>query len=164
MYQQLSDVKNAQFVGFKTVGELWVDISPIPKERGVYMILDPEIASPKFLAKGVGGFFKQRDPNVPLSALSGHWVKGCRVLYIGKAGREGSSVTLRSRLRQYLDFGKGKPAAHYGGRLIWQLEHHPELLVAWKITPKSDPREEEEKLIREFKAQYAKFPFANLRG
>jgi hypothetical protein len=163
MYRQLSDVKKAGFVVFKTVGELWRDISPIPKVRGVYMILDPKTASPKFVAKGVGGFFKQRDPNIPLSALSDHWVNDCRVLYIGKAGRQGSSVTLHKRIRQYLDFGKGKPAAHYGGRLIWQLQHHPELVIAWKVTPDSDPRQEERKLIDEFELFYAKLPFANLK-
>jgi len=161
MYRDITAIGKAGFIGFRTIAELWEDSSVIPKAKGVYMILH-NAGNPKYLAKGVGGFHKQRDPNLPIEQLASYWINNCRVLYIGKAGGEDSSQTLYKRLRQYLDFGRGKPVGHYGGRLIWQLQHHPELLVAWKLTPRSDPREKEKKLIHEFEAYYGKLPFANL--
>jgi len=118
------------------------------------------MSAPQFLLKGSGGFHKQRDPNI--SVLAGRWISDCRVVYMGKAVGTKSTVTLRQRLKQYLDFGKGKPSAHYGGRLIWQLAHHPKLIVAWKVLPDQEPREEEKKLLREFEAFYGRLPFANL--
>jgi hypothetical protein len=162
MYQEMKHVKEARFIGFKSIRELWSDHSPIPNEKGVYMILTPATAIPQFLVNGPGGFHKQRDPNIPIADLSGRWVSDCRVVYIGKAGGPNSAVTLRQRLKQYLDFGKGRPAPHYGGRLIWQLDHHPELMVAWKTVLDQEPREEEKKLLREFEAFYGKLPFANI--
>jgi hypothetical protein len=162
MYQEIADIKKEGFVGFKTIRELWQDMSAVPKEKGIYLIINPTMSLPEFLVKGSGGFHKQRDPNIPIASLSEHWVKESRVIYIGKAGGKKSPVTLRKRLGQYLEFGKGKPVGHYGGRLIWQLQHHPELLVAWKVTPTADPREEERKLISKFEAFYNQLPFANL--
>jgi hypothetical protein len=73
--------------------------------------------------------------------LKDKWVENCSILYIGQAGGNGSVTTLKKRINQYLDFGKGKPIGRYGGRLIWQLSHHSELIVAWKITS-SNPRTE----------------------
>jgi hypothetical protein len=49
--------------------------------------------------------------------------------------------TLRSRLKQYLKFGQGKNIGHYGGRLIWQLEHHSELVLCWLPMNEDEPRE-----------------------
>jgi hypothetical protein len=162
MSQDLSLVKKAGFAGFKTVKELWNDHSVIPNERGIYVVINPDCSMNKFLTKGVGGYFKEKDPNVSLSELTSNWVESSPVLYIGQAGGNGSSATLRKRLKQYLDFGKGKPVGHYGGRLIWQLAHHGSLIVAWKITPQTDPRVEEKIYINDFVSHYGKLPFANL--
>ena len=58
LYKSIDTIKTAGFTGFKSVSELWNDDSIIPKERGVYLIINPKYESKKFLAKGVGGFFK----------------------------------------------------------------------------------------------------------
>ena len=163
MYSQIDAVKKLGFSGFKTIKQLWDDHSVLPNAKGVYMVLNPDCARKSILEKGVGGFFKDRDPNVPVSNLTKRWVENCHVLYFGKAGgNPESTATLRTRLKQYLDFGSGKPVGHYGGRFIWQLAHHPELIVAWKETPNDDPRKIEDRLIKEFEDYYGKLPFANI--
>jgi hypothetical protein len=153
MFQNLTTIKEAGFTGFKTVAQLWDDPSTIPNEKGVYMIWNPDCSKKQFMTKGVGGFFKGKDPNLGANDLKANWVDDCHVLYIGQAGGNGSAATLKKRLKQYLDFGKGKPVGHYGGRLIWQLSHHPELIVAWN---------EEKILIQDFISYYGRLPFANL--
>jgi hypothetical protein len=162
MFSEPGELKKAGFVGFKTVSELWNDFTLIPNEKGVYLILNPDCSKKQFLSIGSGGYFKGRNPNLPETELELNWINHCHILYIGQAGGNGSAATLRKRLKQYLDFGKGKPVGHYGGRLIWQLSHYPELLVAWKITKATDPREEEKELIGAFVDFYDKLPFANL--
>lgn len=124
MFQELTKIKEAGFTGFKTVAQLWNDNSNIPNEKGVYLIINPDCTKNHFTIKGVGGFFKGKDPNLSVNDLKANWVDDCYVLYIGQAGGNGSAATLKKRLKQYLDFGKGKPVGHYGGRLIWQLSHH----------------------------------------
>jgi hypothetical protein len=52
---------------------------------------------------------------------------------------------------------------HWGGRFIWQLKDHEDLLVCWKLATYSTPRELEKKMIQEFKLQCGARPFANLR-
>lgn len=162
MFQNLASIKEAGFTGFKTVEQLWNDYSVIPDERGVYLILNPDCTMKQFLSKGVGGYFKGKDPNLSVPQLTSNWVDNSHVLYIGQAGGNGSSATLRKRLRQYLEFGRGKPVGHYGGRLIWQLFHHKELIVVWKILKDSNPRDEEGWFLREYLNYYTKLPFANL--
>ena len=162
MYKNIDAIKAAGFTGFKSITELWKDHSAIPKEKGVYLIINPESEAKEFLIVGVGGFFKQKDPNVSLEELSKNWIENSFVVYIGQAGGNGSAATLRKRLKQYLDFGKGKPVGHYGGRLIWQIQDHPELLIAWKVLKDDDPKIIERRLINDFIDNYGKMPFANL--
>jgi len=64
-------------------------------------------------------------------------------------------------LRQYREFGRGRPVEHWGGRLIWQLESHAELLVCWRTTSE-EPRQVEELMLAAFKDRYGRLPFANL--
>jgi hypothetical protein len=87
--------------------------------------------------------------------LARNWVDDAEVVYIGKADQ------LRRRLRQFADFGAGKPVGHWGGRLIWQLPNIDQLLVAWKETPGRVPIEAERELIAAFRRVYGKPPFAN---
>ena len=162
MYKNIDTIKAAGFTGFKPISKLWKEHSAIPDERGVYLIINPKCELKKFLTKGVGGFFKQKDPNVSQEELSKNWVENSFVVYIGQAGGNDSAATLRKRLKQYLDFGKGKPVGHYGGRLIWQIQHHPELLIAWKVLKIDDPKIIERELINAFVKYYGKMPFANL--
>lgn len=94
--------------------------------------------------------------------LAANWVEGAAVVYIGKADwRKRGKHPLRQRLREFADFGAGRPVAHWGGRLIWQLEDSAELLIGWMPTPDESARAVEVRLIEEFRAIYGKPPFAN---
>lgn len=157
-------LKELGFHGFVTIGTLFKNSSIVPKEKGVYIILYPSAIAPKFRTIGSGGHFKGKNPNVSLQELNDNWVENTSIIYIGKAGSESGSATLYSRLKQYLDFGKGKPVGHWGGRYIWQLSLAEELIVCWKTTPEHEPSDVENYLIEYFKEQYGKRPFANLKG
>jgi len=160
-FKEIEEIKKEGFAGFKPMKELFKDNSTIPKIRGVYMVLN--ISKEKeFLTVGTGGYFKGKNPNVSIQELEYNWVEDTIVVYIGKAGGEGSSATLRSRLGQYFRFGQGKNVGHYGGRLIWQLKNSIDLVVCWKELPKEDPRTVESELFRDFINQFSKLPFANL--
>jgi len=125
------------------------------------MVLNPTKKG-EFLTVGTGGHFKGKNPNVPISVLKANWVEDTLVVYIGKAGKDGSSATLQSRLRQYFGFGQGRDIGHWGGRLIWQLKNSADLVVCWKALPANDPRTVEADLIQQFVAKFSKRPFANL--
>lgn len=161
-FSSTDDIKKAGFAGFLKMGDLFADSSSIPKNKGTYLILYMSDKSPEFLTVGTGGYFKGQDPNVSIAELKKNWVDGASVIYIGKAGKEGSSATLRSRLRQYFGFGQGRNVGHRGGRLIWQLRNSSELVVCWKELIEEDPRTVEVDLLKKFIARYGKRPFANL--
>ena len=163
-FNSTEDLKKFGFVGFRSVEELNNNSNLLPAQKGVYLVLDTSDSKPKYLVKGVGGFFKGKDPNLSLEELDSNWIQNCKTIYIGKAGGINSSATLRSRLKQYLRFGQGKNVGHYGGRLIWQLAHHSELIFCWLPMSDSEPRELEKKLIADFIDQYGQRPFANLAG
>jgi hypothetical protein len=126
-----------------------------PAIGGVYVVHYACSARPEFLAESPAGWFKGRDPSVPIGALTDNWVDGVDVVYIGKANN------LRRRLQQYARFGNGKPVGHWGGRLIWQLPKCQAMLVAWRETPDEVPREVEKRMINEFRKTHGKSPFAN---
>lgn len=111
---------------------------------------------------GTGGHFKGKNPNVSVSELKANWVDNTIIVYIGKAGKDGSNATLHSRLRQYFGFGQGKNVGHWGGRLIWQLKNSADLVVCWKALPTADPRTVEADLIQDFVSKFSNRPFANL--
>jgi hypothetical protein len=133
--------------------------SQVPTDSGVYVVLRSKTESPKFLKRSVGGRFKGKNPTAPLDFLASHWVKDATVLYVGKGdGAKG----LRQRLWQFIQFGMGKNIGHWGGRLVWQLADHQQLMVRWKPTEKEDPGDAKAQLIRQFKTVHAGTPFANL--
>lgn len=142
------------FFGFKTIQELSTSKSLIPKQNGVYLILNLE-KEIKFLEKGTGGYFKGKDPNVELDVLQKKWVDDTNVVYIGKA------TDLQKRLNQYFRFGNGKNVGHYGGRYIWQLENSKNLMVCWKAL-EEESREAEKELSNLFMSKFNKLPFANI--
>lgn len=153
----------AGFEGFVKIGELRkTNLRDVPEAPGVYLVLRSESGSPTFLAASVGGRFKGRDPTVPCSLLIDRWVQESAVLYVGKAGGENSS-TLRSRLKEFLRFGRGRPAGHWGGRYIWQVRDCESLLVCWKRTENDDARSAERALLDDFSNNFIKLPFANCR-
>lgn len=161
-FNNIESFKDVGFSGFSRMRKFLSDNTLIPRTRGVYMVLYTPNTPPEFVEKGSGGYFKGKDPNVSIEELKNNWVDDTVVLYIGKAGKEGSSATLNTRLGQYFQFGQGEDIGHFGGRYIWQLENANELLFCWKELPDEDPRELEYALLKEFLAKYGKLPFANL--
>ncbi|MBA3243816.1 MAG: GIY-YIG nuclease family protein [Actinobacteria bacterium] len=85
------------------------------------------------------------------------WVESC-VVYIGKG------KNLSRRLKQYAQFGSGKPTPHWGGRYVWQLRDAESLLVAWKqvATPDAAASAEASLLAAFRRAHGGRPPFANL--
>lgn len=164
-FKSISDIKSAGFCGFVSVAELNAGmIESAPDAPGVYMVVIPDGFIPVFLIVGTGGHFKGKDPNVSIGILKSSWISDTCVIYIGKAGGNTSSSTLRKRLKQYVHFGAGDPVGHWGGRYIWQLKDSGRLLVCWRPSaPGEDARLMESSLISGFKDMYGgQRPFANL--
>ena len=169
-YKTIESLKEYGFEGFKKISDLFKDTSLIPFERGIYFVLYLSKGYPEFLSKGVGGYFKAKDPNVSEQIIRNNWVKNTIVVYIGQAGgiRAGkwSNQTINKRISDYMKFGKGNNIGHYGGRYIWQLKDYKETTICWKSLPNKtiDPKSAESQLISNFKNIYDKRPFANLQG
>jgi hypothetical protein len=129
----------------------------IPPAGGTYVVLRVKTDEPVFLRANPAGLFKGRDPTVSLAHLEANWVDKARVLYIGKA------ENLDTRVRAMAAFGAGTKSSHFGGRIVWQLEEAPTLLVAWRHTRFGfeHPLDDEDDMIRRFRTAYGKSPFAN---
>jgi len=162
MREQYRDFEG--FTGFQTVAHYRENMRQIPQEPGVYVLLRDTDKNPDFMVTGSGGHFKDRNPNVSLRELDENWVPGAKVVYIGKAGGSGSSATLRGRLDQLLKFGAGRKIGHWGGRLLWQLADHEELLIGWKPLTDREPATVEAEMIEEFRSHFGCRPYANLQG
>lgn len=137
----------------------------VPTGPGVYIVVRPSDDPPRFLSVSVAGHFKGQDPTVDVAELAALWVPGERVVYIGKAnlgasGRRG----LSKRLDEYRRFGAGEPVAHWGGRRIWQLADHADLLVGWRVTADADAASTETAMIAAFRTHYKVRPFANAKN
>lgn len=143
------------FTGWLTFAEL-ADAS-VPKDAGVYVIVRPTDASPEFRADAP----YRGDPPVPVAVLEDAWVQGERLVYIGKASLGSKRDGLHRRLRQFRRYGEGHAARHSGGRRIFQLADHADLLVGWRVTDDADAREMERAMIAAFKAHHGVWPFAN---
>lgn len=156
--------RSAGFFGFQSIGELRrSNSSDVPRLPGVYLIISPTAGVPTFLPNSTGGHFKGKDPTVPMTALREKWVAGSVAVYVGKAGGDNSAATLRSRLKQYVQFGAGIPIGHWGGRYIWQMESSEALVVAWKPTEDQSPLAIEQEMLDTFTVSFGKLPFANCR-
>jgi hypothetical protein len=123
--------------------------------RAYYIVTQPTSTEPDFLKSNPGGWFKGRNPTVDAAALHANWVYGAEFVYVGKADN------MRRRLRQFAQFGAGKPIGHWGGRLIWQLARSKDLLVAWRETPGEVPKEVEMTMLDDFRIAHGHRPFAN---
>ncbi|MGH4010541.1 MAG: hypothetical protein ACRDTH_20685 [Pseudonocardiaceae bacterium] len=121
-------------------------------------MLRPTIVEPTFVKISPAGWFKGKDPSVPIEELQRAWVPDAEVVYIGKAG------DLRRRLNEYRRHGAGQRVGHWGGRYVWQLADRDLLLVAWQSTPAYDPEDVESRLIAEFATVYTQRPFANRKA
>ena len=149
------------FRGFVTVEQIRADHKVVPKEPGVYLVVRAARAAPRFLRHSPAHHHKGRNPSLPVHDLRNAWCSRSVVLYIGKAGTEAGTATLRSRLRAYVRSGVGQAAGHWGGRAIWQLGASKDLQVAWRATTADHARRLERHLIAAFERQFGKRPFAN---
>jgi hypothetical protein len=160
--ENIESINESGFSEIKRISELKADASLIPKTKGVYLVLRPDNDNVEFVEKGMGGFFKDRNPNVQISELRKNWIDDANIVYIGKAGGSNKKATLRSRLKQYLNFGKGKKVGHWGGRYIWQLKKIDDYFICWKELSDDEPRNVEIKLMELFRQKYNNLPFANI--
>lgn len=149
------------FAGKVRIEQLQVSCAVVPDVQGVYAVVRECVTPVQFLAASSGGYFKKRDPSVDIATLQERWLPQAKVLYLGKAGGAGLGSTLRKRLHTYMQFGLGRPCAHWGGRYIWQLVDARQLVVLW--APTSEPAQTESLLLDEFMQSYGQLPFANLR-
>ncbi len=160
-FTNVDELKKNGFEGFVTIESHHKDM--VPNEKGIYLVLDISGNKPVFMDINIGGHFKEKNPTVDLEILEKKWVDNTIVAYIGQAGGGTSSATLKSRIRQLVAFGSGKPIGHWGGRYLWQIKGSTDLVLCWKVTPDRDSRLVENELIRSFVTQYGVLPFANLK-
>jgi hypothetical protein len=146
------------FAGFVTFAELLsAGLVEVPASGGVYLVYRDDTANPLFLEENPGGRFKGRDPTELVDVLQAKWVPEAQIVYIGKGD------SLRRRLKQFADFGTGKPIGHWGGRYIWQLADSANLLVAWRESGNEETAADtEQALVERFKTRYDRLPFANI--
>jgi hypothetical protein len=154
-------LKSDGFAGFRPFDSL--EIVRVPQGTGVFAVLRPNEYEPHFLKGSTAGVFKKKIPTLPAEALFGEWEDGADILYIGKAG-PGSKGNrgLRNQIKEFLDFGRGLPPGHWDGRLIWQLTHTDELIMAWKELPAEEVNQAEAAYHAAFVADHGRLPFANL--
>ena len=152
------------FEGFKTISELMQNCKGIPKSMGVYIVLREKDNCPAILEKRPFDCQEDKYPSYSKTELENEWVERTHIVYIGKAGGSGQKTELHKRLSTYIRFGKGKKAAHGGGRSIWQLADAQELIVCWRVLTDEEPCCVESKMIADFcKKHDGKRPFANRR-
>jgi len=155
-HADIAALKSDGFAGFYTVASLMQNgCADLPEKPGVYVALNPTNEK-SFLLESVGGHFKGKNPTVPLVELEENWVDDSAVLYIGQTTR-----TLKKRVDEYMRFGKGKRVGHKGGRLIWQLANHRDLIICFRVD--DNPRSLESAMLERFEANHGKLPFANLQ-
>jgi hypothetical protein len=152
----LDDLRARGFRGFAEIQRLGrPEPAELPVESGVYAVVRTESGPPAFLDTSRGGWWKKKDPSVPVDRLVREWVDGAQTLYIGKA------MSLRERVGELLCFAAGDPVRHWGGRLLWQVERCEDLLLGWR--EEDDYARVETDLIDEFTTHFGRLPFANLK-
>ena len=152
------------FEGFLAISHLRRSrLAEVPLGAGVYLVMCSTASRPAFLATSAGGWFKGKDPTVPVSVLEARWIKPAEVLYIGKANDRderpqrpapADGATARLRLGQ-ASRPPGRPLSVAGPEL-------DAFLLAWRTT--DDPTAEENRLLAAFFEIYGAYPFANIAG
>lgn len=148
------DLEAAGFVGWTPVQEATDDIPDTP---GVYVVYSDRRGPGDFLATNPAGWHKGQDPTVPSALLEERWIADAGVLYFGAA------PDLRKRIMRLGEFSAGKPAAHFGGRILWQVSYSGAFLVAWKETGDDDSAGEKKAYVKKFKSTFGRQPFANIQ-
>lgn len=148
------DLVSRGFEGSVSLRQLPRRPETIPNVSGVYAVVRACSDPVAFVGKSAGGHFKGRDPSVARGTLTRAWINGTDTMYLGRAR------LLRRRIDELARFGRGESVGHWGGRYLWQLADHDNLLVAWHVA--TDYVEREAALIDEFRATHGGLPFANL--
>lgn len=157
-------LREAGFCGFHAVSHLHrTRCLEVPVERGLYAAVRDSDQPPQFMARSVGGRYRQQDPTVAVPVLEAAWVEGAQVLYLGRAAGPGVRSLLQQRVKRFLRFGQGKAVGHAGGRFVWQLCDHAAVRIAWKCTGDEDPAVAEAALLEGFTRRHGRLPFAHLR-
>ncbi|WP_159599227.1 hypothetical protein [Agromyces humi] len=146
----IESLQNDGFTGFRRITDLGDDL---PTDGGVYVVVRRSTDEPVFLGTSTAGRYREKDPTVSQTDLRNAWVPGVQLLYVGASG------DIRRRLYELARFGAGHPAAHWGGRFLWQLHDAEDLEVAWKATP--EHATEKATILDEFRAEHGAAPFAN---
>ena len=160
----MNTLKQKGFGGFLSIEGLRRGaIATVPEKRGTYAVVREPTDKPTYLEVNPAWHHKGRDPTVSCSCLEKNWVPEASVLYFGETGglARKPGRTLKKRIGELVDFGDGKPASHWGGRLIWQLSGSENFLIAWCVT--NDPITLKVCMIKQFITEYCRYPFANLR-
>lgn len=158
----IEDLKNQNYEGFYSVKNLIDNKIEIPRVKGVYLVIYTSDNPVLFLDENIGGHFKHKNPTVSAENLKAQWVENSIVVYIGQAGGGNSKATLKSRIKQLINFANGKPVGHWGGRQLWQIQDSHQLVVCWKAFQDDDPKKIEQKMLRDFVAEFGVLPYANL--
>ena len=150
-------------MGEATLAELWDDFCRqkdfedpllVPAKKGVYCIRIPagmEVAFKDTIDNHPGAAY-------PIERLEAKRVPSSGILYIGKANGEKG---LFQRLRQYLRYGFDAGSNHRGGRAIFQVEGHENLICRWCVCENCEDKER--LLLENFKRKYGAYPIANWR-
>jgi hypothetical protein len=125
-------------------------------------VLREKNSRPVFVDRSPAGWFKGQDPTVPRAELERAWPNGAHCVYIGKAGSASAGGRgLRQRIKEFRQYGDGRPVEHHGGRRIWQLADADDYVLAWLSSPGRDPEVIESELIKAFVVEHGKWPIGN---
>ncbi|CAM4501086.1 hypothetical protein NONI108955_36800 [Nocardia ninae] len=94
-----------RFGGFVAFSAL--PVTEVPSVPGVYVVIRLAVADPVFLPTSPAGWFKGKDPSLPVAELQAAWVPGEPVLYIGKAAAGRSGRRDVNALRSIADTAPG---------------------------------------------------------
>lgn len=157
-------LKNFNFLGkikdLKSGGFIW---DRGLSAAGVYLIVYEGKETPQFIIPGCGPEkYRDREVNTIKDKLEENWI--ClgfnrNIVYIGESESKGG---VGARVKEHMKFGNGEEANAYGGRYIWQIKDHDNLLVFWKKS--NNPKREKKLILKDFKDKYGKLPFANLKN
>ena len=124
---------------------------------GVYIfVLSDKFGEVSFCGENHSGWFKEKNPTISVEKLEENRVKGANVLYIGETER-----TIKKRVMEHIRFWNSKPVGAYGGRAVAQINNYVNLEI-WCLKTET-PKKTKQDLLLEFKKEFKKSPFANLK-
>lgn len=152
----IGTIKELQKNGFPQIDQL--------NSSGIYAITKPTDYQPDYFTPNEAKLNENVILPWEVDELSIKWVENAVVLYYGLAGAN-SSRSLKSRLTDLINHSKGlvtDRGPHKGGEIIWQLKGYENFEIWILVTGNPpEPRNTEEKLLKQFYHVTGKLPFAN---